>query len=480
MRYLILLVCCFLLSCASQDVQRNLLNPANLSSFYVNVDHSKDQLIRTPKGAVVFIKSNTFQTNVELEIKEAYTMKDMLLAGLRTESNGKPLKSGGMIYINTRNGETISLKQSISILIPASYIDSSMSLFKGAVMKDSSINWLPTDTLQPTVASERIQAGKTLFVNNCSSCHAIKKDVAAPALAGLEKRGVWKNHKEILRWISNPALYMANDKSGYTISLKNKFGVMMPAFPQLRQKEIDNLVAFINNEEKQQVTDTFRLPYNAIEKPCNGFDTVYFNERDTMRVTDEEVEILIDTAFDSNTKIDVDNEGMRNGFTDVQNSNGAYRFGIKTLGWYNVDASLEPQPNTYLCDLKVVVKDAKPETAGLTVYAFFPKNKNLSVGAGSGNGSFYFDKVNNKIPLYLGETGVIVAFGNLKEQFFYGSKMFTVQKTQTISVIVSPTTKEQFLNSIKAEQLEGIDFDVIKQQMQLVPCDGVSDTTAAK
>jgi len=458
-------------------MQRSILEPGNLPSFYVKISHSEDQLVRTPKGGVFFIKSNTFDKDVELEIKEAYSMKDILLAGLRTESNGKSLKSGGMIYISTKNGEAVSLNKPISVIIPAIYIDSSMSLFRGELMKDSSINWLPTDTLQPTIASQNIEAGKSLYINACANCHGIKKGITGPALAGLQNRGPWKDHKEILKWINNAAHYMANDRTGYTVSLKNKFGVMMVSFPQLKQNDIDNLMAFIQNEEKQQVTDTFALPY---EKPCNGFDTIYFNERDTLQVPEQEVEALIDTA--SYPQASIDYNAMRNGFTDVLNFNGAYRFEIKTLGWYNVDALLEPQPNTVLCDLKVEVSGASDENGALTVYAFFPTNKNLSVGINYGNNTFHFEKVKDKIPLYLREEGVIIVFGNIQDQFFFGSKMFTVQKSQTVHVVVSATTQEGFLRMIKQEQLEGIDFDLIKQQMRIVPCNNnvATDSAIAK
>jgi mono/diheme cytochrome c family protein len=387
------------------------------------------------------------------------------------------LKSGGMIYIDTRDTKAVSLNKPITVFIPTRYIDSSMSLFKGEVMKDSTINWVPSDTLQPTFSAESIKAGKLLYVSNCASCHAIKKDIVGPALAQLELRGSWKNHKEVMKWINNPPAYMANDKSGYTKSLKNKYAVMMVAFPQLKQKDIDNLLAFIRNEEKEQVTDTFALP---TQKPCNGLDTIYFNEKDTVRVPDEEVQPFIDTTSYPDTL--VNGGGLRNGFTDVQNINGAYRFEIKTLGWYNVDAFFEPQPNTVLCDLQVVLTGGPDQDPPLAVYAFFPANKNLSVGIYHDRNNFHFEKVKDKIPLYLGEKGIIVAFGNVRDQFFFGSKMFTVQKNQTIQVTVSTTTHEQFLKLIKQEQLERIDFDVLKQQMRVVPCDGNrgTDSTATK
>ncbi|RYY57620.1 MAG: cytochrome c, partial [Chitinophagaceae bacterium] len=88
------------------------------------------------------------------------------------------------------------------------------------------------------------QDGKALFQANCASCHNPFKDGTGPALKGLESRHKWADHKELLKWVNNPAGYMAGD--AYTQGLKARFGSMMTAFPQFGIKEIDAIVAYIN------------------------------------------------------------------------------------------------------------------------------------------------------------------------------------------------------------------------------------------
>ena len=87
-------------------------------------------------------------------------------------------------------------------------------------------------------------AGKTLFQSKCASCHNIMKETAYPALAGLEQRHTWSDHNEILKWAHNPSAYMASDP--YTTGLKAKFGSIMQAFPDLKLKEVDDIVAYVN------------------------------------------------------------------------------------------------------------------------------------------------------------------------------------------------------------------------------------------
>ena len=89
------------------------------------------------------------------------------------------------------------------------------------------------------------QDGKTIFQNNCASCHSVTKDLTGPALAGVTTRGPWTDRKKIYEWVHNPAKFMASDK--YTQDLKQRFGgTMMQSFPQLTEKEIDAVVDFVS------------------------------------------------------------------------------------------------------------------------------------------------------------------------------------------------------------------------------------------
>ena len=91
-------------------------------------------------------------------------------------------------------------------------------------------------------------AGKTIFMSKCASCHNVLKKGTGPALAGLEERHKWADHKELLAWINNPAAYMAKDS--YTQGLKAEYGSMMTAFADVTLQDVDNIVAYVNEAAK--------------------------------------------------------------------------------------------------------------------------------------------------------------------------------------------------------------------------------------
>ncbi len=87
------------------------------------------------------------------------------------------------------------------------------------------------------------QEGKTLFQQNCQSCHALDKRLTGPALRGFTARGPWGDKQNIYDWIHNPAAFMAKDK--YAQGLKAEYGVIMQAFPDLTNQQIDAIVDYV-------------------------------------------------------------------------------------------------------------------------------------------------------------------------------------------------------------------------------------------
>lgn len=96
------------------------------------------------------------------------------------------------------------------------------------------------------VSAGDIAAGKAIFSGQCASCHNVFKDLAGPALMDLESRHKWADHNELLKWIQNPAAYIANDP--YTQGLKAKYGSLMLAFPNFTLQNVEDVVAYINDE----------------------------------------------------------------------------------------------------------------------------------------------------------------------------------------------------------------------------------------
>ena len=88
------------------------------------------------------------------------------------------------------------------------------------------------------------QDGKALFNAKCASCHAIDKQLVGPALKGVEDR--WDDKKMLYEWVRNSAAVI---KKGYprAVAVYNEYNkVQMTAFPELKDQDIDVILAYIN------------------------------------------------------------------------------------------------------------------------------------------------------------------------------------------------------------------------------------------
>ncbi|NML66259.1 c-type cytochrome [Hymenobacter sp. RP-2-7] len=91
-----------------------------------------------------------------------------------------------------------------------------------------------------------IAAGDALFKANCTQCHAVNEKVVGPALGGISKR---RSISWIIPWIHNSAKVIASGDD-YAVKLYNDNGKQqMPAFPQLSDTDIKNIVAWIGSQE---------------------------------------------------------------------------------------------------------------------------------------------------------------------------------------------------------------------------------------
>ena len=111
----------------------------------------------------------------------------------------------------------------------------------------------------------KAQDGKALFNQKCASCHAIDKQLVGPALRGVEDR--WGGDKaKIHEWVHNSAAVI---KSGYprAVEVYNQFNkVQMTAFPELKDAEIDAILAYIAAPPKSGDAAPNGAPAGAVEK----------------------------------------------------------------------------------------------------------------------------------------------------------------------------------------------------------------------
>ncbi len=104
---------------------------------------------------------------------------------------------------------------------------------------------LVTISVQAEVSAS---SGKTLFKNNCASCHNknMKDDLTGPALGGVQER--WEGREELLySWIRNSQAVIASGDE-YAVNLYNKWNkALMNPFTNLTDDEVGSLLLYINN-----------------------------------------------------------------------------------------------------------------------------------------------------------------------------------------------------------------------------------------
>ena len=105
------------------------LNQDQLLSQIFTVNTTHDTTLLTKNGCVINIPKESLESdsnNVKLEIKEALSNTDIILAGLTTMSGKQALSSGGMIYINAATGYKVTIKKQLEILVPTKNYNSAV------------------------------------------------------------------------------------------------------------------------------------------------------------------------------------------------------------------------------------------------------------------------------------------------------------------------------------------------------------------
>jgi mono/diheme cytochrome c family protein len=99
-------------------------------------------------------------------------------------------------------------------------------------------------TLSSSIGNQlNAQDGKSLFSQNCASCHAVNKKLTGPALAGVEDR--WPDKKNLYAWIKNNQAFLKTGDA-YANKLYNEYNkTAMNLFPNLADKDIDAILAYI-------------------------------------------------------------------------------------------------------------------------------------------------------------------------------------------------------------------------------------------
>jgi hypothetical protein len=504
-RLLPLLFLLALAACTQKPILPGILNRNNITAQYFNINPTKDTTIVGLRGGRITITAGTFTVaagqQVTLIVKEAYSARDILLAGLATESNGRPLRSGGMIFIDANsNGQQLAVAKPIKVGIPTDNYQNGMALYKGELLPDSSLNWVAPINLD----SFSVARGGVLFSRNCANCHKTDKDYTGPALLGCLEREPYPDWG----YRFTTGYFLDKPYDPYLIELKRKWNnLAMTVFDLSRQDYYDIMkYVYANNGSNTPVnmpdgpigptaSDTTGGGWSP--SPCDTitvstqmvYDTIYeapgnYNLPSTVALPDSNPPVPSGNNTTPRRSTASEMEGLRSGFTDIGTGSGLYNFEIETLGWFNIDYEVEGFDGTQLVKLSGQI--TVEYNMDINLYLFCPNRKMLSVGKVSNDKHFSFEKIDGQIPLFLGYSCLLIAFGSHQSKLYVGTTAFVVRGDSQHGITLQPTEEAIFYQLLHQHQINGIDIRC-KENVQRVierpasmPCaDSVEKPTPA-
>ena len=130
-----------------------------VDSEFFTIDTKKNNVLEgkngttivAPKGCFLDKNGKVVTENIKIELAEALALEEMIMTGLSTMSDDKPLETDGMIYFYpTKNGEPLTVNPEIPVYIeiPTSEEKSGMMAYKGIPDSSGIINWTEPKKLE--------------------------------------------------------------------------------------------------------------------------------------------------------------------------------------------------------------------------------------------------------------------------------------------------------------------------------------------
>lgn len=466
---LLLLLACS--SCRQTAPLNGKLTSDKLPSQLITISTSRDNTIRLSGGTMIQIPANALKNangdSVKLEIKEALTTEQMIVAGLYTRSNGELLASGGMLYIAPQQGQNVKILKPLKVIVPASQVQQGMQLFKGEIV-DSAINWVDPAPLEVSKNDTNISNGKILFQNNCVQCHGITKKTVGPPLFGAIQR--WKNDTAaVYEFTRNIAA--ALHKYPRANCVYNQYRIGMPSYPSLTKEELDNIYLYIQEAGMKEL-GSMPAEY-AIDKRCDSCDYILLlrdslNNMNKSAYSDSSTNVPAPILTTNATPAIINSIVLPNAY---------YSFDISAFGWFNIDMYLSLNPQAEDAKLRVMQEGvASPDLFPVLV---IPALKIIQSGHFSSNGDYFcfFKDEDGKIKLPSHQQAYIFVVGDKGEQVLFGLTNFVTGGDQTIRINIQKSSKEAVaagIRGLKSPDLkinirksENIEIDRLKLEQEL-------------
>ncbi|MGN6491371.1 MAG: c-type cytochrome [Agriterribacter sp.] len=493
MKYTLLIIATFILVClgfnCSFDKSKSSFFEETLSAV-ISIDTRKDTLVQTPKGALIKIPAGAITSGdgsvVQLELKEAYSITDIVKAGLLTQSNGQALSSGGMIYLNVVKGQQATITQKIQIAIPTNFINSQMQLYNGKVNGDGKMNWVTPEPLPENKQMLGINVGQTIFQQKCSGCHGIGKSLTAPDLAHFSKRfplgeeGDYSYYYHLTQSRDiNSIDSFIDDIRHYSYgiykcnlihSLNELVGI---PFPDISHEAYMDIFRYIQNEsDKNQLPLPVHAPLKACADSCEAFLAKSRLLNELKEQSESERQNYIKENGSQSSIASQNLPGSVNSpapvtFSDFDNlvsvENTAatyYQFSIETFGWYNIDVLLKETDGVQESNLLVNIRGEWRSKVDL--FLIIPGSKVFVEGGKTGMKAdqYGFLHKNGTINLPQNVKAFILATSERSGKMAFSLQEFITTTQQEINITLEETNKEKFETALNIFKDDGLNISV--------------------
>lgn len=473
----------------NQPKTSSLLSIQQLPSTIFEIDPGRDTLLLSPKGARISIPAGALQSNgktVRLELKEAFSVRDIIKGKLITTSNGQPLSSGGMLYLAPAGTQDVKILKPLTATIPTPFVDTTMILYKGETKDDEVVNWqkatatvsdsIPVGPDPATLAN--LETGKKIFNDNCATCHGIEKDLTGMGLLYTTDRmkKIDPYYPLLLNaWVRDNQAVLASGHP-YFNYIYNKWNkTPMNVFPNMTDGEIGSIFNYIDHVKRNG-----RYPD---PKPDDCYDSCYryAMARDSLmlekimlaaRNTDRDKRNIIlpppppDTSdISSQPPIDIASSDTTIAFQTIYTSllekddidENRYQFSITTFGWYNIDVLLKTSADYDGRDMRISVPGSADKP--VDIYLILPSMRIFLPGSRleENRQLFRFIDPRDKISLPAGQRAIVIAMYESDQGMHFGKLEFETGKQYGLELslqLSSPEAINQALSAIENDELK--------------------------
>ncbi len=99
-----------------------------------------------------------------------------------------------------------------------------------------------------SVSAQDAANGKALFNSNCAACHKLDGNSTGPALRGVAER---RSEEWLIKWVKNSSALIKSGDADAVKLFEEWKKVPMTAFPNLKDEEIKDIIAYTSTEKEQ-------------------------------------------------------------------------------------------------------------------------------------------------------------------------------------------------------------------------------------